>query len=128
MAEDTGKARNGGLQDLIQVTEERTRAEERVRSLLSRIAEDQAGVRDELSGLAAQVLALSHHLVGLQQMIAVVVDYMAVIAGRDQAETREMRDRMLDRITRTSGITFGDRASVDIGGDMVGGDETKGEG
>ena len=129
MAEENNKRGNGGtLQDLIRVTEERTRAEERVRAILSRIADDQEQVSGGLATLSKQVAMLSNCIAGLQQMIAIIVEYMAVLAGRDQAEVREIRERLLDKLTDTSGIAFGDSASVGIGGDMVGGDKEKGEG
>lgn len=129
MAEENSKKGNGGtLQDLIRVTEERTRAEERVRVILSRIADDQEQVSGELTTLSERVAMLSNCIAGLQQMIAIIVEYMAVLAGRDQAEVREIRERLLDKLTDTSGIAFGDSASVGIGGDMVGGDKEKGEG
>jgi len=110
--------------ELIKVTEERTLAEERVRMMLTEITTGQDGVRSEVGHLANQLVMLSRCIEGLQQMITIVVEYMAVIAGRDHDEIREIRERLLASLAgKGDGISFGEHAKVGIGGDVVGGDQ-----
>lgn len=124
---DNNGGKNGGrIEELIRVTEERTRVEERVRTLLQEISGGQAGITSDMRSLAAQVETLGRCVGGLQQMIVVVVEYMAVLAGRDQDEIREIRDGLLASI-RAGGVQFGPGANVGIGGDMVGQDKKGGE-
>jgi hypothetical protein len=117
---------SGKIEDLIRVTEERALAEERVRMLLSGIAQGQGVARTEMTNLSKQVTTLSLCVNGLQQMISTVFEYMAVIAGRDQDEIRLIRERLLEGVTDKSGITFGEGVRVGVTGDMIGGDQKEG--
>lgn len=110
---------NGSITRLIEVTERRVRAEERVRQLLVGIEEGQSTLREDIRSLSRQVETLSRCVGGIQQMVVLITQYMAIVAGKD---TEQVGDIMKDLLAR-SGITFADSAHVDIGGDMVGGNK-----
>lgn len=105
------------IEDLIRVTEQRTRAEERVSNLLQSIEQGQDTLRSEVKALSGQVDTLSRCVSGIQTMVILVAQYMAVVAGQDTSQVQAILQDLLAK----SGITFGDSAHVDVGGDMVGG-------
>lgn len=114
-----GNGRPGTIEQLIKVTEDRVRAEERVGALLREIKAGQEQQVSQLMRLSAQVDTFSRCVSGLQQMLTVVAEYMAVLAGKDGQQVRDITESLLQR----SGVSFGTGTKVDIGGDMVGGDK-----
>lgn len=108
---------NGSITRLIEVTEQRVRAEERVRQLLVGIEGGQDTLRQDIRQLSGQVDTLSRCVSGIQQMVVVIAQYMAIVAGKDSEQVQEIIRELLAK----SGITFADSAQVDVVGDMVGG-------
>lgn len=121
MANQQRSGNGGTLEQLIRVTEERTRAEERVRSLLAGIERGQAELSMEIKALSTQVEILSRCVSGIQNMCVLISQYMAVVAGQDTDQVQGIIKELLGK----SGISFADGAHVGIGGDMVGGDKGK---
>lgn len=114
---------NGSIQELIKVTEQRARAEERVARLLQSVERNQTECKQDLQGLVEQVVAMGRCLNAVQQMLVMIAEYMAIMAVRDSDQVQSITQQLLTR----SGINFGDEAQVDIGGDMVGGDQKGGD-
>lgn len=114
----SGNGEGTTIEQLIRATEDRTRAEERVRMLLVGIERGQLDLGRDIRALSMQVETLSRCVSGIQQMVVVVAQYMAILAGKSTEQVQEITRDLLAK----SGISFADGAHVDIGGDMVGGD------
>lgn len=110
---------NDSITRLIEVTERKVREEERVRQLLVGIEGGQVTLRDDIRSLSQQVETLSRCVGGIQQMVSLMAQYMAIVAGRDTDQVDAITRELLSK----TGISFGDSAQVGVGGDMVGGDK-----
>lgn len=117
MSSDQEHRTSARIEELIKATEERTRAEERVGNLLENIERGQDTLRSEVKALSGQVDTLSRCVSGIQTMVILVAQYMAVVAGQDTSQVQTILQELLAK----SGITFGDQAKVQVDGDMVGG-------
>jgi hypothetical protein len=120
---------------LIQVTEERTRMEERVANMLREARECD---RDILAELRSMREDLAQLLVKIEVVLSNSV-LLAQLIGAWASDDHGRMDRLQDRIVNgwasrgerdihidSGGVRFGDRSDVDVGGDMIGGDKEDG--
>lgn len=114
---------NGSIERLIRVTEERTRAELRVQDLLLKIEQGQSDLQKDIRSLSKCVDNLETAVGATQQMVVLVAQYMAVMAGRDSDQVEAI---VADLIAKT-GMSVGNSAHIDIAGDMLGGDKNEGK-
>ena len=117
------------LEDLIRVTEQRVIAEQQGARLLGTILDKQDLCVTAVDVNSEHVRELQLAIGRLEAMVIGISEYLAALAGRDHREVAEIRERLLNGLAKhppAPGVSFGDSADVDIGGDMVGGDQQKG--